>query len=176
MNNSADFVLKHSGYFVKAIASQDADILQPLYEQCREFFILADGVEPAPTAARDEFDDVPDGKTPEDVYSFGLFDVQNTLLGAIVGVRDYPDRQTWWIGLMMLAPEYRSRGLGSDFYKAFENWVSARGVCRISLVVIAANELGLRFWAKMGFEVEREIPSRQYKAKTHDVYVLSRSI
>ncbi|MGB7439960.1 MAG: GNAT family N-acetyltransferase [Coleofasciculaceae cyanobacterium] len=98
------------------------------------------------------------------------------MLGAIAGVRYYPDRQTWWIGLMMVAPEQRGQGLGADFYRAFEHWVSAQGISQISLVAIKANEPGLQFWERMGFEVIRKIPSRQYKAKTHEVYVLSRTI
>lgn len=141
-----------------------------------EFFILTDGLAPSSTAAREEFDDVPEGKTTDDVYIFGLFDARSNLLGAIAGVRYYPDCQTWWIGLMMLAPEQRGRGLGADFYRAFEHWVSAQGISQISLVAIEANESGLQFWKRMGFEVIRKTPPRQYKAKTHKVYVLSRTI
>ncbi|MGB7441033.1 MAG: GNAT family N-acetyltransferase [Coleofasciculaceae cyanobacterium] len=176
MNNSTDFSLKRPDYSVKRLTPQDADVLQRLYEQCREFFILTDGLAPSPTAACEEFYDVPEGKTPEDVYIFGLFDVHNNLLGAIAGVRYYPDRQTWWIGLMMLAPEQRGQCLGADFYRAFERWVAAQGISQISLVALKVNKPGLQFWERMGFEVIRKIPSRQYKAKTHEVYVLSRAI
>jgi len=176
MDTSTDFLLKRAGYRVEQLTPQDADVLQPLYEQCREFFILTDGLPPSATAAREEFDDVPPGKTTEDVYIFGLFDALNNLLGTIAGVRHYPDDWTWWIGLMMLAPQHRGKGLGADFYQAFEHWVAAQGIGRISLVVIAANKLGLQFWEKMGFEVIGKTPPRQYKAKTHEVYVLSRAI
>ena len=176
MNNSTDFSLKHPGYSIKRLTPQEADVLQRLYEQCTEFFILTDGLAPSPTAAREEFDDVPEGKTAEDVYIFGLFDARKNLLSAIASVRYYPDRWTWWIGLMMLAPEQRGRGLGADFYRAFEHWISAQGIFQISLVVIKANELGLQFWERMGFEVMRKMPPRQYKAKTHEVYVLSRAL
>ncbi len=176
MDNSIDFSLKRPGYSVKRLTPQDADVLQQLYEQCIEFFILTDGLAPSLTAAREEFDDVPSQKTAEDVYIFGLFDARNNLLGVISSVRYYPDHWTWWIGLMMLAPDSRGRGLGADFYKAFEHWVSAQGISQISLVAIKANEPGLQFWERMGFEVKSQTPPRQYKAKTHEVYVLSRAI
>ncbi|MGB3693154.1 MAG: GNAT family N-acetyltransferase [Spirulinaceae cyanobacterium] len=176
MNNLTDFLLKRPGYAVKRLIPEDADILQRLYEQCREFFILTDGLPSSPTAAREEFDDVPESKTPEDVYIFGLFDAENNLLGAIAAVQHYPDTQTWWIGLMILAPEYRCQGLGADFYRAFEHWIAAQGISQISLVALEENKLGLQFWQKMGFEVIRKTPPRQYKAKTHEVYVLSRAI
>ena len=48
-------------------------MLQSLYEQCTEFALLTDGQPPSATTARDEFDAVPDGKTTQDIYIFGLF-------------------------------------------------------------------------------------------------------
>ncbi|MGB6168698.1 MAG: GNAT family N-acetyltransferase [Geitlerinemataceae cyanobacterium] len=176
MKNTKDFFLKSPGYFVKRLTRKDTHLLQGLYDRCAEFFILTDGLAPSPTAADEEFDDVPEGKTAEDVYIFGLFDSRNNLLGEISAVRHYPDVQTWWIGLMMLDPEYRGQGLGADFFRGFEHWVSAQGISQISLVAIEANETGLQFWKRMGFEAIRKTPPRQYKAKTHAVYVLSRAI
>ncbi|MGI8934633.1 MAG: hypothetical protein ACR2FS_11230 [Phormidesmis sp.] len=107
------------------------------------------GLAPSPTAALEEFNDLPDGKKAEDVYVFGLFDAENVLAGMI---------------------------LGADFYRAFERWVSAQGISQTSLSAIAANKSGLQLWKQMGFKVIRKIPSRQFKAKTHSVYVLGYAI
>lgn len=176
MNNSTSFSLERSGYSVKHLIPENAAVLQKLYEQCIEFALLTDGLAPSPTAAREEFDAVPEGKTTQDKYIFGLFDPYNILLGMIESIRYYPDNKTWWIGLMMLAPEQRGKGLGADFYKAFERWVSVQGVQQISLSVVEANKSGLQFWKKMGFEVIRKTPPRQFGIKTHELYVLSRTI
>ncbi len=176
MNHPTNFLLERSGYSAKRLLPKDAGILQRLYEQCTAFFLLTYGLPPSPTAALEEFDDLPNGKTAEDVYLFGLFDAENVLAGMICAVQHYPDERTWWVGLMMLAPEQRGRGLGADFYQAFERWVSAQEISQISLSAIGANKSGLQFWKQMGFEVIREIRSRQFKAKTHSVYVLSRAI
>ncbi|MGB3294448.1 MAG: GNAT family N-acetyltransferase [Phormidesmis sp.] len=173
MCDAIDFSLKRSGYSARRLTQKDADVLQRLYEQCKAFFLLTDGLAPLPTAAHDEFDDLPAGKETEDIFIFGLFDADDVLLGMISAVRHCPDPQTWWIGLMMLVPERRGQGLGADFYTAFRRWVAAQGASRISLSAIAPNKPGLKFWKSMGFEVTRKIPSRQFKAKTHLVYVLS---
>lgn len=151
-------------------------MLQSLYEQCTEFALLTDGQLPSPTAARDEFDALPDGKTTQDQYIFGLFDPQNDLLGMIESIRHYPDNQTWWLGLMMLSPEQRGQGLGSEFYQAFETWVSVQAIKQISLCVIEANDLGLKFWKSLGFKVIRKTEPRQFGSKTHAVYVMSRTV
>ncbi len=63
MDNSTSLALERSGYSVKLLKPEDATVLQQLYEQCTEFALITDGQAPSPTAARDEFEAVPDGKT-----------------------------------------------------------------------------------------------------------------
>ena len=176
MKNLIDFPIISSEYSVKQLLPKDAKVFQGLYDRCTDFALLTDGVAFSLTAAREEFEIVPPGKTTQDVYIFGLFDPCNILSGAIASLRHYPDNRTWWLGLMMLAPEHRSRGLGTDFYRGFERWVSMQDVTQISLCVIEANNLGLRFWQKMGFEITRKTPPRQYGIKIHELYVLSRNL
>lgn len=174
MDNVTSFSLEHTDYSVKRLTLIDAEILQRLYEQCVEFSLLTDGVAPSPSAARDEFEAVPEGKTTEDKYIFGLFNLSNFLVGMIETIRHYPDDQTWWVGLMMLAPEQRGQGLGTNFYQAFERWVLAQGESQISLSVIEANDPGLQFWKRMGFSIVRKAPPQQFGIKTHERYVLTR--
>jgi GNAT superfamily N-acetyltransferase len=175
MNDSVSFALNRPNYSVKLLNPEDAAVLQILYEQCTEFALLTDGQPPSSTAAYDEFEAVPDGKTTQDKYILGLFDPQNHLIGMIESIRHYPDNQTWWLGLMMLSPEQRGQGLGSEFYQAFEDWVAVQSVKQVSLSVVEANELGLQFWKSLGFEVIRKTEPRQFGKKTHAVYVMSRA-
>ena len=83
----------------------------------------------------------------------------------IESIRDYPDDQTWWLGLMMLIPEQRGQGLGSEFYKLFENWVAAQSAKQVSLLVIEDNKLGSWFWRSLGFEVVRKTEPQQFGKK-----------
>ncbi len=176
MNNLSGFSLASFRYSIKQLLPKDVNVLQELFEQCRDFALLTNGEIFSPTAAREEFELVPEGKATQDVYIFGLFDMHNILIGAISSLRHYPDNRTWWIGLMVLAPEHRKKGLGTNFYRSFEDWVLMQNVTQISLCVIEANDLGLQFWQKMGFKITRKIPQRQYGIKTHKLYVLSRNL
>ncbi|MBD2124246.1 GNAT family N-acetyltransferase [Trichocoleus sp. FACHB-262] len=174
MDTVTSFFLEHSGYSVKRLTLDNAEILQKLYEQCLEFALLTDGIAPSPSAARDEFTALPEGKTIEDKYILGLFNSSNILVGMIEAIRHYPDDQTWWIGLMMLAPGQRGKGLGTEFYRAFERWVLAQGAFQVSLSVIEANEAGLQFWKHLGFSIVRKVPPQQFGIKTHERYELTR--
>lgn len=176
MGTLASFSLENFGYLAKQLQPKDAAVLQQLYEQCTDFALLSDGLPPAPTAALEEFEALPDGKTIQDKYIFGLFDSCNRLVGMMESIRHYPDHQTWWIGLMMLAPEVRGNGLGTEFYKSFKQWVATQGVSQISLAVFESNKPGLKFWKKMGFEVIRKAPPQQFGLKTHERHVLSSTL
>ena len=52
------------------------------------------GVPAAPTATAAEFVDVPTSRTLEDIYTFGLFDNRDRLLGTLIAVSYYLDEQT----------------------------------------------------------------------------------
>ena len=67
-------------------------------------------------------------------------------------------------------------GIGFRFYQAFEDWVSGQEVNRVSLCAIEANELGLKFWKSLGFEVIHKSESRKFVHKTHVEYVMSRAV
>lgn len=176
MNKIINSLCDRPNYSIKQLTIQDAEILQTLCDRNRDFALLTYGEPFSATAARDEFNDLPPGKTPEDIHIFGLFDLEGSLAGAIVTVRNYPEENTWWIGLMMIAPEYRRQGLGRDFYRAFEAWLFTREVKEISLCVIEANSTGLRFWQQMGFEITRQTDPKAYGSKKHRLYVMSRTI
>lgn len=107
-----------------------------------------------------------------DKFVLGLFNNNNRLLAMIESIRHYPDQQTFWIGLMMVVPDQRRRGIGTHFYRAFEDWVSKGGVSQISLGVVQINELGLQFWKKMGFQVISKTSPQVFGNNCHPIYVL----
>lgn len=177
MDSSTGLALERAGYWARQLEpNKDEGILQQLYEQCIDYSYLIDGHPPSPSAASEEFLAVPEGKTLHDKLMIGFFDACNILVGLIEGIRHYPNDGTWWVGLMMLAPQQRGKGNGSEFYRAFERWASVHGAQQVSLSVVEENEQGFRFWKKVGFEVIRKTPPRQFGNKTHALYVMSRTV
>ena len=169
-------VLSHPDYSICRLTLEEAELLQQLFEHCADFFIMTNGDLPSPTAALDEFADTPDGKGVDDLYFFGLTDKHKQLVRAITAVQHYPDNQTWWIGLMLLTPELRGKGLGAAFYRAFEQWLASQGVTYISLCAIATNTPAKQFWQRMGFEITHTVSNKPYGKKTHDLDVFRRTI
>lgn len=176
MDTSIRFVLQSAAYIAKKLDSRDENILQCLYEQCTDYAILTDGHPPLSSAAADEFLAVPEGKTTQDKFIFGLFDQHDTLVGMLETIRHYPNDKSWWIGLMMLAPEHRGKGLGSKFYQVYSSWVAQQEAQSVFLAVLEENQPGFTFWQKLGFEVIRIAPPQQFGNKVHRRYVMRREL
>lgn len=175
-DRAADLGLQVSGYRTRRLDLGDEGLLQRLYERCADYFLLVEGQPPAPSAGRDGFLDVPEGKTVQDKDMFGLFEAGGDLVGLLEGIRHYPDERTWWLGLLLLAPEERGAGLGDMFYAAFERWARVQGVQQVMLAVVEENEAGLRFWTRLGFEVVRKVARRPFGKKLHGLSVMRRTL
>jgi RimJ/RimL family protein N-acetyltransferase len=176
MTNIDLFTLKVPGYSVESLELKDAEQLQKLYEKCADYAYLVDGQAPSPTAAREEFFAVPEGKSLCDKFMFGLFDSRHELIGLIESIRCYPDDQTWWVGLIMLDPKYRRKGLLNPIMQSFEHWVAKLGMCYIMGSVVEANVKVLRLWKRMGFEVICRKSPKQFNQKSHSIYVIRRDV
>jgi GNAT superfamily N-acetyltransferase len=97
----------------------------------------------------------------------GLTDPLGRLIGMIDAVPDYSLPREWCIALMLLRPEYRSNGLGSGLYQAFERWAIGQGAENFLLGVVEDNASGRAFWRKQGFERVRAGQVVRMGARTH---------
>ncbi|MCA9437597.1 MAG: GNAT family N-acetyltransferase, partial [Candidatus Omnitrophica bacterium] len=52
---------------------------------------------------------------------------------------------------------FRRKGIGERLFRETVEWFRAKGVDRIELRVVVANEVSTAFWRKMGFAAYMEI-------------------
>jgi ribosomal protein S18 acetylase RimI-like enzyme len=138
--------------------------------------MIVDGEGVSPSAAQDTFEAAPPGFSLTDKFLYGLFDRAGAMLGVLEGDRHYPDESTWWIGLLMLSPDVRGRGLGRKLVEGFVEYVRAAGGASIMLGVVEDNHAAYHFWQKMGFELVRQTEPRPFGKKMQTVYVMQRGV
>lgn len=142
------------GYRVTKLGEADVPALQDLHERCHVFLELLYGHPPEPDSAAQLLAELPEGRSAEDKFLFGLYlEGAQPMAGVLESIRGFPDAGEWFIGFLVLDPAYRSAGLGTRFVQAFEGWVRSQGASGLRLIVSERNSGATRFWQSQGYTV-----------------------
>lgn len=163
-------------FTIQHLLPKHTQSLQCLFERCADFIELVDGQAVSPDAARELFQSVPPGRSSSEKILLGILDEGGGLVGVLDGMPCYPDETTWWIGLLMLAPEARSRGLGRKVTNAFCEYAARNGATSIMLGVVEENQRAFHFWEQQGFALVRATEPQQFGKKMQAVSVMRRVI
>ena len=158
------------------LSPDDIPQVQALFERCNEFWWISEG-RPAPAdAARSTFTDAPPDYDPSRLVFLGVYCPAGRLVGLVTSAPDFPDEGSWYIGLVLLDPDARGRGLGEAVFRAFEAWVASHGGRRFLLVVVDDNLRGRNFWDRMGFSPLRLVAPRLHGEKVQGMVEMERPI
>lgn len=137
-----------------------------VYRQAADYVHLETGEAPTDDLATAFFADAPPGGDPADGLKLGLHET-----GELTGIADlafgWPEARDAYLGLMILAPQARGRGLGAVFLRHIEAAARARGAPRLFLAVLDANPRGLAFWQREGFAVVKSFPPVRIGSRDH---------
>lgn len=104
------------------------------------------------------FEATPPGVDKDGLFPFGMR--QNDRLIGVVGVAaGYEFPTDWWIGLMLIDPALRGRGIGAAVFQALAEKARTDGVLMVKLSVLTANPRARAFWERQGFEFHRPAPA-----------------
>lgn len=168
--------LNSSKYSIVYLTVNDAERLQELYDKCTDYALLVDGQLPSSTAAREEFYALPDGKSLADKIMLGILNPQKKIIGLIESIVQYPDSKTLWIGLIMLHPDYRCKGLIKPIISTMERFAISKNLSYLMGSVVEENYKVLRLWKQLGFILVRETQPKKFAQKVQTLYIVKKSI
>ena len=117
---------------------------------------------------------LPPGKPAQDKYFAGFFDA-----GALCAVLDlidgFPDAQTAYVGLFMVAGERSGQGLGGAIIEALLRYLRAAGFASVRLGYDPENPPASHFWRKLGFRTLREVEYTHPGGRTGRMAVAERA-
>ncbi len=161
--------MKMDDFIIKRLSSKDIPIIQTIFEKCRDYLLLVNGYEVNKNTGRDEYISMPPGKTEDDKIVFGIFNQKNEIISYIDILKNYPEEESYWIGLFLVDPLLRSKGVGERIILEFIRNAKTIGVSYIKLGVVEENEKAYKFWKKIGFETYDITAPREFGNKTHRV-------
>lgn len=154
----------------------DGPRLQDLLERCSDYYELHEAWPTQPDTAEFEMSLRP-GAPPDELLMLALEDDDGTLQGLVQLLRNYPKPGQWWIGLLVVAPEMRSRGIGAELLRQATEAAATAGATAILLGVSPKNPRGERFWEQAGFRQQGEpVKVTARSGHTDTMRILSRPI
>lgn len=137
------------------LSETDLPALIHLCVRCSDFFELVEGRPATRETAEEILGPLDPAYAPGVNHVWGI-----KRRGALIAVADlldgYPAAGDWNIGLLLIDPEHRRQGVGSQFCKALMSWIASHGGSTVRLIVQQQNPGARSFWERQGFVVERE--------------------
>jgi ribosomal protein S18 acetylase RimI-like enzyme len=149
---------------VVLLDQRDQSRLSELCRQCTDFFALVEGQAGGSETAAELLGPL-HGDVTGTKLVFGI-----ARRGVLVGVAEllegFPGPKDWYVGLLLLVPAARGKGLGTEVWLGLRDWMHGRGAAVVRLVVQKQNLPARAFWAKNGFTVEKEIVGKVGKLES----------
>lgn len=152
-------------------AENDFEDVLDLAERARDYVLLEVGHAPDRTYVQQFFEATPPDLGRECLMHFAV--MQDSAIAGVICIADgYEFPEDWWLGLVLLDPAYRGRGIGKQALDLIKARAAAAGRQAVKLAVLDTNIRAKMFWAREGFDLHRLAPATP-DSDGHDRIVLS---
>jgi RimJ/RimL family protein N-acetyltransferase len=150
--------------------------LQRVLEEAPTYAHRITGVPPGRADAQSTYTALPQGKSYDDKFVFGIYRAGETV-GCADLIRGYPDFATALLGLLLVSEKYQRQGIGWNAYALIEQFIRGWRTCdRVRIGVVRTNEAILPFWTHLGFEPTGEIKPYRYGSVVSETVVLAKRL
>lgn len=138
-------------YIVKVLHEEDVEEINSLFVKSTDYFQKVFDRNPDIHDASTLFTTVPEGKLPEDKLVLGIYTKNNNLIGLLDLVQNYPEQNTWFLGLLLVDPKERNQKIGTEVILALIKKATEISISKINISVEEHNKEAIRFWKNIGF-------------------------
>ena len=149
-----------TGDWQLALLNEEADGPRVLAcaERSADYILLETGRVPDATWVQGFFNDIPPGRTKEDILMFGVEQPDGRLSGLLGMAPGYETATEWYIGLLLICEAERGAGLGRGVLEAVKALAKSAGAKTLKVAVLVKNPDAIRFWEREGFMPFRDAP------------------
>ena len=145
--------------------------LQRVLEEAPTYAQRITGLPPGEADAQSTYSALPEGKSYDDKFVFGIFRATE-MVGCADLIRGYPHPATAMLGLLLVSERRQHQGIGRLAYGLLEQFVLDWRVCdRIRIGVVRSNEQVIPFWTQLGFAATGERRPYRYASVTSEIMV-----
>jgi ribosomal protein S18 acetylase RimI-like enzyme len=159
IRTQVDSTLTIGGGTAVQLGDPDLPRLKGLCISCTAFYELVEG-QPATEGMAAEILGPLEPKYAHGTKHVWGVELQGNLIAVAELLQGHPSIHDRYIGLLLVAPELRQKGLGTQFCVMILKWMAVHGAETVRLVVHRQNVIARRFWERQGFVTEREVVKR----------------
>jgi ribosomal protein S18 acetylase RimI-like enzyme len=167
-----DSLILANGWVVRRLYEDDRAAAAALCEKCGDYFYMLHSSGPSGQDIEEIFNELPPGKTTDDKFVLGIFDSANEMSGIVDIIRDYPSRGEWTLGLLLIAPDARRKGLGAAVHQALADQTARLGAKVLRLGVLEENKSAVDFWTRLGYK-KQKLVDMCFQNQMHVVHVMT---
>lgn len=149
-----EFIKVFKSFTVRRLSPKDEHEVLELYLNNAEYFGYF-STEPTLETVKEDMFALPPGKTMQDKFFIGFFDrngISDDKLCAVMDIIDkYPDDESIFIGLLMVAASEQNKGKGSKIVTELCEGLKEYGYRKVKLGFIKSNVKAKCFWLKNDF-------------------------
>jgi GNAT superfamily N-acetyltransferase len=150
--------------------------LQRVLEEAPGYAHRVTGLPPGNADAESTYSALPEGKSYDDKFVFGIYDGP-AMVGCADVIRGYPNPATAMLGLLLVSERYQRRGIGRRAYGLLEQLVRGWSGCdRVRIGVVRTNEAIIPFWIEQGFAPTGEVRPYRYASVASEVLVFEKRL
>ncbi|MGW2487836.1 GNAT family N-acetyltransferase [Streptomyces sp. NPDC001606] len=143
---------------VRELGPADEGPLLRLFEECEDWFLAATGLPSGPGDVQGLYYALPEGASPDDKVLLVL-ERDGVVAGVVDAVRNHPEPGAVAVGLFLLAPWARGRGLGRLL--AASLLARAGDTATVTATVPPGWPSGERFLERLGFSLDAGSPPQE---------------
>jgi GNAT superfamily N-acetyltransferase len=164
-----------SFFHTRLLTPADLEALQDLLERSGDYFEIATGKPPAKDEARRAFVAGPPSKAVNDKRVVGLFGADDKLVGVLDSITNWPSDGQWTMGMLLLDPAIRNRGIGASMLESYEGWARSQGAVTFRTAIVGDHERGIRFLEQAGYRRETTLPDYDAGGRRATVIFLTKT-
>ncbi|MFG2355793.1 GNAT family N-acetyltransferase [Streptomyces sp. NPDC048521] len=142
---------------VRELGPADEGPLLTLFDECEDWFVAATGLPSGPGDVQSLFYALPEGADPDDKVLL-VVERDGVVAGVVDAVRNHPEPGAVAVGLFLLAPWARGRGLGRAV--AASLLARAEGASVVTATVPPGWRSGEAFLRRLGFTLTSDAAPR----------------
>lgn len=136
---------------------ENIELVQKVFENAPEYFLNVSGDVAVSGDSEDAFNALPPKFDLDKKHILGIY-FEGVLIGIIDCLIGFPVLEKAHIGLLILDETFQGRGFGKQSYEELEKYLRSYPTLKIvRLSVVETNDIVLKFWRKLGFNLTGEV-------------------